>query len=60
MPMQYAAIVLGCKNGSFQMKKCDFFPQNIDHGYTLEPPQSMFKSKSKKIMYIPVNPNFTI
>ena len=42
MPMQYTAIFLGCKNGNFQMKKCYIFlifAQNIDCGYTLEPPQ---------------------
>ena len=27
---------------------------------SIEYPQSMFKSKSKKIMYTPVKPNFTI
>ena len=46
-----------------------FFAQNIDRGYTLEPPygggsneypQSMFQSKNKKIMYTPVNPNFAM
>ena len=46
-----------------------FFAQNIDCGYTLEPPQldgsneypqSMLLSKNKKKMYTPVNPNFTI
>ena len=45
------------------------FAQNIDCGYTLEPPQgggsneypqSMFWSKNKKIMYTPVNPSFTL
>ena len=36
-PMQYAAIFKGFKNGNFQMKNCDIFPQNIDCGYTLEP-----------------------
>ena len=70
--MQYAAIFKGCKNGNFQMKNCDIFlifAQNIDFWYTLEPPQrggsneypqSLFKSKNKKIMYTPVNPSFTI
>ena len=36
------AIFQGCKNGNFQMKKCHIFlifAQNIDCGYTLEPPQ---------------------
>ena len=42
MPMQYTAIFHGCKNDNFQMKKVDnflIFAQNIDRGYTLEPPQ---------------------
>ena len=42
MSVQYSAIFHGCKNGNFQMKKCDtflIFAQNIDCGYTLEPPQ---------------------
>ena len=43
--------------------------QNVDCGYSLEPPlrggsneyqQSMFLSKNKKIMYTPVNPSFSI
>ena len=50
----------GCKNDNFQMKNGDvflIFAQNIDCGYTLEPPhlggyneypQSMFESKNKK------------
>ena len=54
------------------MKKCYIFlifAQNIDWGYTLEPPhwggsnkypQSMFLSKNKKIMNTPINPSFTI
>ena len=44
-PIQYTAIFLGRKNDNFQMKNCDIFliiAQNIDCGYTLEPPQSMF------------------
>ena len=45
------------------------FAQNIDCGYTLEPPrrggsneypQSMFWSKNKINRYTPVNPSFTI
>ena len=56
----------------FRGKKCDIFlifAQNIDRGYTLEPPQwggpneypqSMFSSKNKKKMYTRVNPSFTI
>ena len=53
------------------MKNSDIFhisAQNMDCGYSLEPPrrggsneytQSMFLSKNKK-MYTPVNPSFTI
>ena len=40
-PMQYTAIFHGCKNVNFQMKKYNvflIFAQNIDCGYTLEPP----------------------
>ena len=45
------------------------FAQNIDCGYTLEPPrrsgsneypQSMFWSKNKKNRYTPANPSFAI
>ena len=42
MSVQYTAIFHGCKNVNFQMKKCYIFlifAQNIDCGYTLEPPQ---------------------
>ena len=42
MPMLYTVIFHGCKNNNFQMKNCDaflIFAQNIDCGYTLEPPQ---------------------
>ena len=55
------------------MKNSDIFHisvQNIDCGYLLEPPQRggsneyqqsmFFFSKIRKIMYTPVNPNFTI
>ena len=46
-----------------------FSVQNIDCGYSLEPPwqggsneysQSMFRAEIRKIMYTPVNPSFTI
>ena len=42
---------------------------NVDCGYSLEPPrrggsneypQSMFLSRNKEKMYIPVNPSFTV
>ena len=42
MPMQFTAMFHGCKNGNFQATKCYIFlifAQNIDCGYTLEPPQ---------------------
>ena len=70
--MQYTAIFHSCNNVHFQMiffKHFLIFTQNIDCGYTLEPPQrggsneypqSMFQSKNKKIMYTPVNRSFTI
>ena len=41
-PMQYTAIFHGCKKDNFQLKNCDgflIFAQNIDCGYTLDPPQ---------------------
>ena len=41
MSVQYTAIFHGCKNDNFQMKCFDvflIFAQNIDCGYTLEPP----------------------
>ena len=41
MPMQHTAIFHGCKNDKFQLKIFDYFlifAQNIDCGYTLEPP----------------------
>ena len=61
------------KNGKISRKKnSDIFlisAQNIDCGYSLEPPrrggsnkypQSMFWAEIRKIMYTPVNPSFTI
>ena len=60
------------KMAIFQIKKSDIFhisAQNIDCGYSLEPPrrggsneypQSMFWAEITKIMYTPVNPSFTI
>ena len=64
--------ILPPKNKNFQIKNLDIFHNsapNIDCEYPLEPPrrggsneypQSMFLSRSKKIMYTPVNPSFTI
>ena len=60
------------KRKNFQIKNVDIFhipAQNIDCGYSLEPPrwggsneypQSMFFNKIRRIMYSPVNPSFTI
>ena len=60
------------KTKIFQIKNSDIFhisAQNIDCGYSLEPPRrggsneyprSMFYAEIKKIMYTPVNPSFTI
>ena len=72
LPMQYTEIFLALKIENFQLKKFDIFlifAQNIDCGYTLEPPrrggsneypQSMFWSKNKKNRYTPAYPSFTI
>ena len=58
--MQYTEIFKVVKNENFQWKFFDIFlifAQNIDCGYTLEPPrrypQSMFRSKNKKNRYTP-------
>ena len=74
-PMLYTAIFHGCKNVIFQMKKYNIFlifAQNIDCGYTLEPPQYRlieavlmsthnlcFRAKIRK-KCIPLYPSFTI
>ena len=70
--MQYTEKKNGCENENFHRKTFDIFlifAQNIDCGYTLEPPrrggsneypQSMFWSKNKKNRYTPANPSFTI
>ena len=65
--------ILPPKKWKFSDKKIRFFfhisAQNIDCGYSLEPPRrggsneyprSMFLSRSKRIMYTPLNPSFTI
>ena len=63
---------LALKIENFQLKNFDIFlifAQNIDCGYTLEPPhrggsneypQSMFWSKNKKNRYTPAYPSFSI
>ena len=72
MPMQYTEIFEVVKNENFQLKNFVIFlifAQNIDCGYTLEPPrrggskeypQSMFWSKNKKNRYTPAYPSFAI
>ena len=68
-PMQYTAIFHGCKNVNFQMKTYNIFlifAQNIDCGYTLEPPNEAvlmsthnlcFRAKIRKNVY-PCTPQF--
>ena len=63
--------ILPPKNENFQIKNSDIFhisAQNIDCGYSLDPsrrggsneyPQSMLLEEIRKIMYTPINPNFT-
>ena len=65
LSMQYTEIFLALQIENFQLKIFDtflIFAQNIDCGYTLEPPrrggsneypQSMFWSKNKKNRYTP-------
>ena len=72
MPIQIYSKNLTPKIENFQIKTLIFFlisAQNINCGYSLEPPQrggsneypqSMFLSRNKKMMYTPVNPSFTI
>ena len=70
--MQYTKNFLALKIEKNQQKYVDIFlivAQNIDCGYTLEPPrrggsneypQSMFWSKYKKNRYTPAYPSFAI
>ena len=72
MSMQYTGIFKVVKNENFQYKNSDIFlifAQNLDCGYTLEPPlrggsneypQSRFWSKNKKNMYTPAYPTFAL
>ena len=71
-PIQLYIKFFNQKKETFQIKNSDIFhipAQNIDCGYSLEPPrrggsneypQSMFFRKIREIMYTPVNPSFTI
>ena len=50
--MQYIEIVFGSKNENFHWKNCDIFlifAQNVDCGYTLEPPR---RGGSKPTIYV--------
>ena len=70
--MQYTEIFCALKIENFQRKNFDIFlifAQNIDCGYSLEPPrrggsneypQSMFWSKNKKNRNTLANPSFSI
>ena len=69
MPMQHTAIFQGCKNDNFRLKYFDYFhifAQNIDCGYSLEPPieavltsthNLCFRAKIRK-KCIPCKPHF--
>ena len=61
IPMQYTAIFTAVKR-QFSVKIFDcfyIFVLNIDCGYTLEPPQSMFRAKIRT-KCIPLQTNVTI
>ena len=72
MPIQIYRKFHPQKTENFQIKISDIFhisAQNIDCGYSLEPPrrggsneypQSMFCAEIRKILYTPVNPSFTV
>ena len=72
MSIKYTKIFKVVKNENSSVKFLIFFlifAQNIDCGYTLEPPrrggsneypQSMFWSKNKKNRYAPVYPSLAI
>ena len=51
------------KNWKFSDKNSDIFhisAQNMDYGYSLEPPRLCFWAEIRKIMHTDVNPSFTI
>ena len=72
MPIQIYWKFYHQKNETFQIKNSGIFHvsvQNIDCGYSLELPrwggsneysQSMFWAETRKIMFTPVNPSFTV
>ena len=52
LPMQYTDIFLASKIENFQQKKNDIFlifSQNIDCGYTLEPPHETVLTSTQKL-----------
>ena len=71
---KYILKILPPTNENFQIKNSDIFhisAQNLHCEYSLEPPwrgeavltsthNLCFEQKIRKIMYTPVNPNFTI
>ena len=71
-PIQIYRKISPPKTENFQIKTSEIFhisAQNIDCGYSLEPPrlggsneypQYMFSAEIRKIMYTPVNSSFTI
>ena len=55
MSVQHTAKFHCCKNGYFQMKKCDIFlifAQNIDRGYTLDSPRSLRRFQREPTIYV--------
>ena len=51
MPMRYTEIFKAVKNENFQWKFLDIFlifAQNIDSGYSLEPPRRGIRNKNSK------------
>ena len=63
MPMQYTEILKGCDNDVLHEKKTKFlliFAQNIE-AVLISTHNLCFRAKYlRKILYNPVNPNFTI
>ena len=52
--MQYTAVFHGCKNVNFQMKNYNIFlifAQNIDCGYTLEPPHEAVLTSTHNLCF---------
>ena len=61
MPMQYTQIFKVVKNGNFHQKNFDIFlifAQNIDCGYTLEPPHRGSSNECEAVLTSTHNPCF--